>query len=97
LVFAAVEFIFRNGFDNINVGKGMIKAIVFDFGGVLAEEGFREGLKAIGQKNGLNPDDFYAMASELVYQTGYVTGVSDEYEFGMPSGEKRELPAAIKN
>jgi putative hydrolase of the HAD superfamily len=76
-----MEFIFRNGFDNINVGKGMIKAIVFDFGGVLAEEGFREGLKAIGQKNGLNPDDFYAMASELVYQTGYVTGVSDEYEF----------------
>lgn len=56
----------------------MIKAVVFDFGGVLAEEGFREGLKAIGRKNGLNPDNFFAVASELVYKTGYVTGMSDE-------------------
>jgi putative hydrolase of the HAD superfamily len=74
----------------------MIKAIVFDFGGVLAEEGFREGLKAIGQKNGLNPDDFYAMASELVYQTGYVTGVSDEYEFWHAVGEKRGVAGSDK-
>ena len=29
----------------------MIKAVVFDFGGVLATEGFKEGLKAIGMKN----------------------------------------------
>jgi FMN phosphatase YigB (HAD superfamily) len=28
----------------------MIKAVLFDFGGVLAEEGFREGLKAIGMQ-----------------------------------------------
>jgi putative hydrolase of the HAD superfamily len=55
-----------------------VKAVVFDFGGVVAEEGFREGLRAIGEKNGLNPDDFYAAASELVYQTGYVTGMTDE-------------------
>jgi hypothetical protein len=36
----------------INV-KYMIRAVVFDFGGVLAEEGFREGLKSITRKNGL--------------------------------------------
>jgi hypothetical protein len=36
----------------------MIKAVVFDFGGVVAEEGFREGLKAIGRKNGLDPRVF---------------------------------------
>lgn len=59
----------------------MIKAIVFDFGGVLAEEGFREGLKAIGKKHGLNNDDFYTVSSELVYQTGYVTGFSNESQF----------------
>lgn len=59
----------------------MIKAVIFDFGGVLAEEGFREGLKAIGEKNGLDPDNFFAVASELVYQTGYVTGKSDESHF----------------
>jgi putative hydrolase of the HAD superfamily len=59
----------------------MVKAIVFDFGGVLAEEGFKEGLKAIGKKNGLDPDVFYGVTSELVYQTGYVTGMADESEF----------------
>ncbi len=56
----------------------MIKAVIFDFGGVLAEEGFAEGLRAIGKQNGLNPDNFFAAASELVYKTGYVTGMSDE-------------------
>jgi len=56
----------------------MIKTVIFDFGGVLAEEGFREGLKAIGIQNGFDPDDFYKTASKLVYRTGYVTGTSDE-------------------
>jgi putative hydrolase of the HAD superfamily len=69
----------------------MIKAILFDFGGVLAEEGFREGLKAIGQKNGLNADDFFSIAGELVYQTGYVTGKSDEAEFWHVVREKTGL------
>jgi putative hydrolase of the HAD superfamily len=66
----------------------MIKAVVFDFGGVLAEEGFRGGLKAIGKKNGLDPDGFYAVASELVYQTGYVTGMAVESEFWKAVREK---------
>ena len=56
----------------------MIKAILLDFGGVLADEGFREGLKAIGKKHGLDPETFYAISRELVYQTGYVTGMSAE-------------------
>ncbi len=59
----------------------MIKAVIFDFGGVLAEKGFREGLKAIGIQNGLDPDSFFQTASDLVYQTGYVTGISDEAYF----------------
>jgi putative hydrolase of the HAD superfamily len=65
-----------------------IKAVVLDFGGVLAEEGFREGLRAIGDKNGLNPDDFFAVASELVYQTGYVTGMTDESAYWKAVREK---------
>ena len=56
-------------------------AIIFDFGGVLAEEGFREGIKAIGRNNGLDPEDFYRISSELVYQTGYITGVCDEHSY----------------
>jgi putative hydrolase of the HAD superfamily len=59
----------------------MIKAAIFDFGGVLAEEGFKEGLKAIGREKGLDPDYFYTISGELVYETGYVTGRSDEHSY----------------
>jgi len=56
----------------------MCKAVLFDFGGVVAEEGFRDGLRAIGKKNGLNPDRFFAAADELIFDTGYLTGQADE-------------------
>ena len=56
----------------------MIKAILFDFGGVLAEEGFKNGLQAIARKQGFDPDLFFALARDLVYATGYVTGLADE-------------------
>jgi len=59
----------------------MIKAVLFDFGGVLAEEGFKQGLKVIGKERGFNPEDFYNSTAELVYQTGYVSGTSGEHSF----------------
>jgi putative hydrolase of the HAD superfamily len=52
----------------------MLRAFLFDFGGVLAEEGFRDGLKAIGIKNGLDPDRFFSLADTLIFETGYLTG-----------------------
>ncbi|MEW6570556.1 MAG: HAD family phosphatase [Nitrospirota bacterium] len=82
----------------------MIKAVVFDFGGVLAEEGFREGLKAIGKKYGLDPDSFYTIGRELVYQTGYVTGRATEADYWSAirqrtgiDGEDEELRNEILN
>ena len=59
----------------------MIRAVLFDFGGVLAEEGFREGLKAIAKEKGLDPDDFYKISRDLVYQTGYITGGCNEHSY----------------
>jgi len=56
----------------------MIKAVLFDFGGVLAEEGFREGLMAIARKRGLNEETFFRTAEETIYKTGYVTGKAKE-------------------
>ncbi len=66
----------------------MIKAVVFDFGGVLAEEGFREGLKAIARKNGLPPEEFFSLANELVYATGYLLGRARERDFWQAIREK---------
>ncbi len=56
----------------------MVKAVIFDFGGVLAEEGFRKGLKAIAERNCLDPEEFFRFAADLIYETGYVTGTAGE-------------------
>jgi len=72
----------------------MIRAVLFDFGGVLAEEGFKEGLKAIAKERGFDPEDFYNLTGEFVYQTGYVSGRSDEHSFWEMVREKTGLREA---
>jgi putative hydrolase of the HAD superfamily len=59
----------------------MIKAVLFDFGGVIAEEGFKNGLQAIALQQGLDPASFFSKAQGLVYSTGYVLGQADEAAF----------------
>jgi FMN phosphatase YigB (HAD superfamily) len=54
---------------------------LFDYGGVLAEEGFTNGLKAIAAANDLDREDFFRRTTELIYQCGYVIGKSSEAEF----------------
>ncbi len=58
-----------------------LKAVLFDFGGVIAEEGFREGLMAIGEKNNLDPERFFTNIDRLIYETGYLIGITDEASF----------------
>lgn len=55
--------------------------MLFDFGGVLADEGFREGIEAIGKGNGLDPEALFDLADELIYETGYVMGMAGEVAF----------------
>ncbi len=59
----------------------MIQVVLFDFGGVLAEEGFRAGLVAIALRNGLSPETFLQQAFALTFTGGYVTGKMDEATF----------------
>jgi putative hydrolase of the HAD superfamily len=75
----------------------MIKAVIFDFGGVLAEEGFREGLMMIGKEKGLDPDSFFKISSELVYQTGYITGRSSEHTYWNAVREKTGIKGDDKS
>ncbi len=63
------------------VSSSDIRAVLFDFGGVLAEEGFREGLRAIGRLSGVAPDDMARAGFDLVHRTGYVTGRAVEASF----------------
>jgi putative hydrolase of the HAD superfamily len=61
--------------------KAMIKAFLFDFGGVIAAEGFREGIMAIAKKKNLDEQSFFRTAEEIIYKTGYVTGKAKERVF----------------
>jgi putative hydrolase of the HAD superfamily len=68
-----------------------VEVILFDFGGVLAEEGFRSGLLAIARRNGLEPEDFARTGFDLVYDTGYVLGRSDERTFWAALRQKARI------
>jgi putative hydrolase of the HAD superfamily len=61
--------------------QNVMRAVLFDFGGVIAEEGFSDGLRAIGKENGLDPDEFFRTADTLIYETGYLIGKADEALF----------------
>jgi putative hydrolase of the HAD superfamily len=65
----------------VPVVKNLITAVLFDFGGVLAEEGFYEGLLAIARKQGRVPGAFFKAVDALIYQTGYLVGAVDEAAF----------------
>ena len=55
-----------------------ISTVLFDYGGVLAEEGFRDGLKQIARLNGIDEDIFYKTAEDAIHSSGYLTGRAPE-------------------
>jgi putative hydrolase of the HAD superfamily len=59
----------------------IIRAILLDFGGVIAEEGFQKGLYAIADRFGLDQKRFFQLANEAVYDSGYVTGTGSERDY----------------
>lgn len=62
-------------------GCAHIDAAIFDYGGVLAEEGFREGLYAIARARGLDPEAVLAAGADAAWGTGWVVGTGGEAEF----------------
>jgi len=60
---------------------GNVKAVLFDFGGVVAEEGFKGGLRAIALDHGLDPDIVISTAFEITYEIGFVLGKVREDAF----------------
>ena len=58
-----------------------VDVLLLDFGGVLAEEGFREGLRAIGHLSGTDPDAMVRTGFDLIHATGYVVGRAEESAF----------------
>jgi HAD superfamily hydrolase (TIGR01509 family) len=58
-----------------------IHTVLFDFGGVIAEEGFRNGLTHIAQANSLDAADLFKEAQALILSSGYLTGHGREASF----------------
>lgn len=63
------------------IEEHLVRAVMFDFGGVIAEEGFVNGLKVIGRHYGKDPDGVLKLGSSLSYETGFVNGKATEREF----------------
>jgi len=59
----------------------MIRVVLFDYGGVLATEGFHEGLVTVARSQALDPEEFFQIARDAVYESGYVTGQGGEHDF----------------
>jgi len=68
--------------------NGKIDVVLFDFGGVIAEEGFRKGLKVIAKANGLDEKGFIQAAFDVNYSTGYILGKVSEEVFWNELKEK---------
>jgi putative hydrolase of the HAD superfamily len=58
-----------------------IDVVIFDFGGVLADRGFEEGLAAIAARHGFDGAGFHKLAHDLIYSTGYLTGNTEEHAY----------------
>ncbi len=58
-----------------------IRAVLFDFGGVIATEGFRDGLHAVARCQGLDPGDLVRIGMDAIYDSGYITGHGSETGF----------------
>lgn len=62
--------------------SSMTPIALFDFGGVLAEEGFVEGLTAIAGMNGYgHVTRFVELGHDIIHETGYVIGKGSEKEY----------------
>ena len=58
-----------------------IEAILFDFGGVIAEEGFRNGLRELAEEQGLVVDSMTQVGADAVYDSGFVLGQGKAADF----------------
>ncbi|MGD8803059.1 MAG: HAD family phosphatase [Gammaproteobacteria bacterium] len=58
-----------------------IQAVLFDYGGVLAEEGFSNGLQRLAREQGLDVDTITDSGMQAVYDSGFVLGKGSEAGF----------------
>ena len=63
------------------MSKKPIKTVLLDYGGVIADEGFQNGLRAMAREQGLDEDTMMNVARSAVYDSGFILGWGTEDEF----------------
>jgi len=63
------------------MSNNSIKAVLLDYGGVIADEGFQNGLRAMAREQGLDERTMMNVARSAVYDSGFVLGRGTENEF----------------
>ncbi|MEJ2455844.1 MAG: HAD family phosphatase [Candidatus Thiodiazotropha sp.] len=58
-----------------------IRAVLLDYGGVIADEGFQNSLRAISREQGLDGNATLQVAKYAVYDSGFIIGRGSEAEF----------------
>ena len=61
--------------------QSQINTVLFDYGGVLAEEGFRNGLIALAKEQSLNTQEMPTEGMKAVYDSGFVLGRGTAADF----------------
>jgi putative hydrolase of the HAD superfamily len=58
-----------------------IKAVLLDYGGVIADEGFQNGLRVFSREQGLDESATLQVAKYAVYDSGFILGKGTEETF----------------
>ena len=61
--------------------KPPVTTILLDYGGVIAEEGFQNGLRGMAREQGIDETLMMDVARLAVYDTGFILGNGDEAVF----------------
>ncbi len=56
------------------MGDGDVREVLFDFGGVIADEGFKEALTLFAEREGLAPREVVAQGFKTGYDLGFCLG-----------------------
>jgi len=68
-------------YEGIIMSSCSVDVVLFDFGGVLADEGFIDGLSAIAERYGVDTDILVETGFKAVRGTGWVIGKGTERDF----------------
>jgi len=75
----------------------MIEVVFFDFGGVIAEEGWVNGLTDIAHHHGFFPPKFFDDACDVLWSTGYMYGKASENTFWTEFAKRYDFTMTVED